>query len=685
MVFDGKKARKAVLVAVAAAAVVYAGAMMAGFPRWVVDDAYIILRYAENLAEHGEPTWNLGEDPVEGYTGFAMVGLAALAMKLSIPPVAALHIVGVFSFFAGAALIILLFRGFDPGSVSALVIYLTAPFLYTHAWSGLETTMFASAILFALYAYTLRRRGLFVAALIFLSLTRPEGVLLALILLVLYRPFDLRAVIWYMAPCAIYFLWRWGYYGRILPNTYYAKSSGGDFMPENATMLWEMVKTYLPYPALLALIFVTREKIAGSGKIAAGVAAFGAAVILLYLRSHLVMCYSYRFFVPIFVLALLAVGGILHRTRVTLKSATIIAVLTAAQVSANVSDERVEAQKKFVTTYRDILQGMHIGIGRLLREKIPGDEWLAVHADAGAIPYHSKLRTVDFGRLNDEYLCRLTPLEPDRAGREGEAAGGAGAASGSDVPDSVRALVVDHFFLHEPAAAVFTSYRYQELDHGLEASRIVRDPRFEDYTLVEKFRTRSSNRYFEFLYVRKDYADLFEERSGEARRSARSPTGGREQSSLREDLEDGRREGGGDSEEAPGAGTLLQEFREASSSPRELWELASTAEELWLRIRCWKRIAEDFPDDPGAPEALWQIALHHRSPTVKIESYRSIFQDYPESRHSASAGFMIGFVFIEEMGDTLSGRKALEEAIRRYPESEIAGSARWMLEQLGSG
>jgi len=41
---------------------------------------------------------------------------------------------------------------------------------------------------------------------------------------------------------------------------------------------------------------------------------------------------------------------------------------------------------------------------------------------------------------------------------------------------------------------------------------------------------------------------------------------------------------------------------------------------------------------------------------------------------------MIGFVFIEEMGDTLSGRKALEEAIRRYPESEIAGSARWMLE-----
>jgi hypothetical protein len=36
------------------------------FPKWVVDDAFIIFRYAENLAETGQLTWNPGENPVEG-------------------------------------------------------------------------------------------------------------------------------------------------------------------------------------------------------------------------------------------------------------------------------------------------------------------------------------------------------------------------------------------------------------------------------------------------------------------------------------------------------------------------------------------------------------------------------------------------------------------------------------------
>jgi hypothetical protein len=40
-------------------------------PKWTVDDAYITYRYAQNLARHGELNWNVGQDPVEGYTGVA--------------------------------------------------------------------------------------------------------------------------------------------------------------------------------------------------------------------------------------------------------------------------------------------------------------------------------------------------------------------------------------------------------------------------------------------------------------------------------------------------------------------------------------------------------------------------------------------------------------------------------------
>ncbi len=35
---------------------------------FIVDDAFITLRYARNLARFGAPVWNPGEDPCEGYT-----------------------------------------------------------------------------------------------------------------------------------------------------------------------------------------------------------------------------------------------------------------------------------------------------------------------------------------------------------------------------------------------------------------------------------------------------------------------------------------------------------------------------------------------------------------------------------------------------------------------------------------
>ncbi len=43
------------------------------------DDAYISLRYARNLAEHGQLVWNLGEYH-EGYTNFLYILLTSALM-----------------------------------------------------------------------------------------------------------------------------------------------------------------------------------------------------------------------------------------------------------------------------------------------------------------------------------------------------------------------------------------------------------------------------------------------------------------------------------------------------------------------------------------------------------------------------------------------------------------------------
>src|SRR5438105_11061105 len=57
----------------------YALIVLATFPRSTVDDAFITFRYARNLALNGQLVWNVGQPPVEGYTGVAWpVVLAAL-------------------------------------------------------------------------------------------------------------------------------------------------------------------------------------------------------------------------------------------------------------------------------------------------------------------------------------------------------------------------------------------------------------------------------------------------------------------------------------------------------------------------------------------------------------------------------------------------------------------------------
>src|SRR3989338_6128223 len=95
----------------AAAGLLYAIAGFAGFPSWTVDDAFITFRYAKNLADHGELTWNVGEaQPVEGYTGVALPVILAGAHTFGLPLVGTARSLGVFSFFLGWFLLSLIMR-----------------------------------------------------------------------------------------------------------------------------------------------------------------------------------------------------------------------------------------------------------------------------------------------------------------------------------------------------------------------------------------------------------------------------------------------------------------------------------------------------------------------------------------------------------------------------------------------
>lgn len=510
-----------------AVSIVLAIALLVVFPKWTVDDAYITYRYADNLANHGELTWNVGEDPVEGYTGIALPVILALGIKLGIPPVIASHIIGVSGFIAGGVLLSLLLRRLAVRALIRgllLLLYVTAPFMYTHAYSGLETTLFTSAILSVLLAilscmkrsnHPARRETILLLLLLFTSLVRPEGVALAglsILGVFLWRrqehpqgalPFILRVLLLLVIPGLVYFLWRWHYYGQFLPNTFYAKVYHGGISPATVRRLLKFLSRYALLPTvgggllvLAGLDVIWRDFKAAALRplsskrllpLSLGFLFF-FVVFLTYLRVSLDMNFSYRFFAPFFPVLLTGIGVLFEagleaadatRSEAPLRNRYLcvtLGVLLVIQVATQTSAFKHEVKK--ANEYRALIETEHLPIGTYLRQVLPPAEWVIVHSDAGAIPFASGYRTVDFGGLNDKYLAHRERLSERQ--------------------------IVDYFYSRKAGALVLTSDDSDKLDQDRETALLAADERLRDYTLVKKFLCSGWEDYCEFVYVRND-------------------------------------------------------------------------------------------------------------------------------------------------------------------------------------
>ena len=223
----------------------------AGHPLAPSEDAYITYRYARNLAEGHGIVWNVGEDPVEGGTEFLwtvllaatnrMMGLsiedAAQRLNLMVGLLAVLAMALAAFAFSGRRLLPALF---------ATLAFAVGPLSY-HIRAGFATPlftllMFLMTVLVHLAAYPGRQPwarpwSLMLLPLtgLILGLTRPEGVLFAGLTLIAAfilmdgrgrRQLALATLALLLIPGAIYFLWRWQYFGYVLPNTFYVKNTG---------------------------------------------------------------------------------------------------------------------------------------------------------------------------------------------------------------------------------------------------------------------------------------------------------------------------------------------------------------------------------------------------------------------------------------------------------------------------
>ncbi len=215
------------------------------------EDAYITYRYARNLAQGHGLVWNVGEDPVEGSTEFLWAVLLAGSSRLSGQPVEqtarALNLlVGMLAVLAlAAASFAFSGRRLLPALLATLA-FAAGPLSY-HVRAGFATPLFTLLLLLstvALYALAFLpqthgwRRWSFVvlpATGLLLGLTRPEGVLFAALTLIAAfwlvhgqerRGLLVKVLLWLVLPGAVYFVWRWRYFGYFLPNTFYVKNAG---------------------------------------------------------------------------------------------------------------------------------------------------------------------------------------------------------------------------------------------------------------------------------------------------------------------------------------------------------------------------------------------------------------------------------------------------------------------------
>jgi hypothetical protein len=210
-------------------------------PDFRIDDAWISLRIARNLLEHGALTYDLGRAPVEGMTNLLWtlleVPVLALAPDHAMGVMRALG-AGLHLGTVGLAAHLGARLGARDGgtpwigaAVAGGAVALAGAMAY-HAMSGLETSLWSFLFLASLALW--RRGGLALGAVLGgLAMTRPEGVAVSAILAAAWGierwrfrgerhgPAVVAGIL--LAVIGAMEVFRLVYYGSLVPNTFYAK------------------------------------------------------------------------------------------------------------------------------------------------------------------------------------------------------------------------------------------------------------------------------------------------------------------------------------------------------------------------------------------------------------------------------------------------------------------------------
>lgn len=416
--------------------------------RFLQDDGYIYLRYARNLAEGNGLVYNIGER-VEGYTSTIWVLLLSTPFTLGWPPERFVFLVGITVFAASLVLVYALGRSFLPHRWQAYLLVALTGSNFTFAafaTGGLETPLHGLVVLALFFCWIrlFRQQALSAGNALLFSLiaciallVRMDTILfiLPLAVSILYitirkRTVSFRAAALLVLPAVMllagWTLWRLGYYGDALPNTFANKvlsasplHNGFLYVVRFLLVSWIGIALgiLLTLRALRRMFTNVRMRRSWMTTMLWLVVGIWTAYLIGIGGDFM----EFRMFAPVipilYLLLLLTCSALTRKASLTLG---VGAFLLAGSLQQAAWFSYAPGPIGAVQGLRDLAarEGWH-EIGTTLRQLFPDAEAQIATTAAGVVPFVSRLPTVDMHGLTDRWIAQHgIPVRDFRPGHQ---------------------------------------------------------------------------------------------------------------------------------------------------------------------------------------------------------------------------------------------------------------------------
>jgi arabinofuranosyltransferase len=407
------------------------------------EDAAMLMRYAQHLADGHGIVWNIGEHPVDGATDFLFMVASAALIKLGLTVGQSVRGIGFASHLFTVLIIYWTNRRVNNANIafsflSGLYLAVGTGLSYVSAYFGTPFFALAAASTWTLGLILIQKEnprfGLILAFALsglITGLIRPEGVILASLMLlavIIMRMTDDRSLSYwerarvrgifsiivtfgavFLLLGGAYFLWRWNYFGYPLPNPFYKKGDSGLHWDSFNNSLLNLLRLCLPVVIAFILGFRSRKTTRQTIAYLIPILGFAAAFILISDEMNYGARFQYAL-VPIALMSWTPLVRGLSFSKQDQLSARERGVYFIALIGLSAGLVYYSwYQNCFLTSYQQTCARPYendgrYDIGKLLAE-YRGKGYVIATTEAGLLPYYSGWDAIDTWGLNDQFIA----------------------------------------------------------------------------------------------------------------------------------------------------------------------------------------------------------------------------------------------------------------------------------------